>query len=74
MDAHAVSKIVFRDIGVISQQESGRGSEPRTHGDDTDTNTSDATEAGPRDIETFPLKDLVRMERSEGLEFPISTV
>jgi hypothetical protein len=55
MDAHAVSKIVFRDIGVISQQESGRGSEPRTHGDDTDTNTSDATEAGPRNIETFPL-------------------
>jgi len=74
MDEHAVSKIVFRDISVIPQQESGRGSELHTHSDDTDMNTSDATDAGSRDIESFPLKDLVRKERSEGLELPISTV
>jgi len=59
IDAHAVSKIVFRDIGFISQEDSERTSELHTH-DDTGMNTSDANEAGPRDIENLPLKNLVR--------------
>ena len=71
MDEDAVSKIVFRDIGVISQHQSGLTSELRTQ-DDADTNTGNADEPRAWDIENYTRRDAVL--KGQVLGFQASTV
>lgn len=50
MTQHAISKIVFRDIGNSSQQQSGCTSEPRTH-DSADMCACDVKKRHDGDVE-----------------------